>query len=247
MTTLLLSDAHLRGLDDPHQAALIAFLDAVPFDALVLVGDLFDVWWSGGRAVDLQFVPVLGLFERLVRRGVPVTWVVGNHDRQPEVGPLGITVTDAWPATVGGRRLLAVHGDQGVDPRLRDRVLQRALGSRAIARVSRLAGPERVERIGGTLSAWSRSRPRDPHALIARQNALADALLGERCDVLFVGHSHLPGMLPRRAGTLVNLGDWVGHRTYARVSDVDVRLFRWTGEETPLPPGPPQRWPWAQR
>jgi UDP-2,3-diacylglucosamine hydrolase len=244
MSTLLLSDAHLRGVEDPNQRALIGFLEAVPFDRLVVVGDLFDVWWDGRRAVDLQFVPVLGLFERLVRRGVHVTWVSGNHDRSPAVQALGVQVGHAWSAEVAGRRLLAVHGDEGADPRIRDRLARRALGSRWLGVAARVAGPERVARIGGALSGASRDRPAPLHQVLARQNSLADRLLGATCDVLFVGHSHAPGMVPRRAGTLVNLGDWVGHRTYARVDEDTVRLYHWTGDETPLPAGPPQRWPW---
>lgn len=246
MSVLLLSDAHLRGLDDPGQAALVGFLDAVPFDELVLVGDLFDVWWDGGRAVDLHAVPVLGALERLVRGGRPVTWVSGNHDPRARVEPLGITTASAWRRTIGAKRLLAVHGDEGADPRLRDRLAQRALRSDTLARIGRIAGPARVARVGHALSSASRSRPRPLHDVLARQNALADRLLGPDADILFVGHSHAPGMLPRRAGTLVNLGDWVRHRTFARVDADAVRLFRWDGAEIPVPQGPPQRWPWAR-
>ncbi|MEZ4321351.1 MAG: UDP-2,3-diacylglucosamine diphosphatase [Myxococcota bacterium] len=248
MSILLLSDAHLHGLDDPTQHALLGFLDAVPFDELVIVGDLFDVWWSSDGSVPLDAVPVLSAFQRLAAAGRPVTWIAGNHDGRPSVEGLGIQVSEAWSRTVGAKRLLAVHGDEGADPRLRNRVLQRALRSGPVHTMGRALGTHRVRAIGRVLANQSRrSHAAKRFDVLQRQNELADRLLGAQADVVFVGHSHCPGMLPRRAGMLVNLGDWLHHRTYARVGPDAVRLFRWTGEETPMPEGPPQRWPWADR
>ncbi|MCB9677860.1 MAG: metallophosphoesterase family protein [Alphaproteobacteria bacterium] len=248
MSILLLSDAHLHGLEDPNQRALLCFLEAVPFDELVLVGDIFDVWWAGDGAVPLDAVPVVSALHRLVEAGRRVTWIAGNHDWAPRVEGLGIAVADAWRSQVGTRRLLAVHGDEGADPRLRNRLFQRAIRSRAAGHAGRALGAERVRRIGRAITTQSRRSHGARHfEVLQRQNELADRLLGTEADVLFVGHSHAPGMLPRRAGTLVNLGDWLHHKTYARVAPDAVRLFRWTGEETAMPEGPPQRWPWADR
>ncbi len=243
---LLLSDAHLRGLDDPNQHALLGFLEAVPFERLVLVGDIYDVWWASAGSVPLDAVPVLSALKGFVDAGRTVTWVAGNHDWAPRVDALGVEVADAWTTTVSGRRLIAVHGDEGADPRLRNRVAQRALKSPLTKVVGRVLGTSRVRRVGHALSSHSRKgHGQKRFAVLERQNALADRLHSEGNDVVFVGHSHCPGMLPRRGGMLVNLGDWLHHKSYARVSDGAIRLFRWTGEETPMPEGPPQRWPWA--
>ena len=177
-----------------------------------------------------------------------MTWIAGNHDWEPRVDRLGIAVAESWRRTLGGARLLAVHGDEGADPRLRNRVLQRALRSRATQGLGRALGTERVRRIGRRIANHSRrSHPRKRFSVLQQQNLLADRLLGAQADVVLLGHSHAPGILPRRAGTLVNLGDWLHHKTYARVDADQIRLFRWTGEETPMPEGPPQRWPWADR
>src|SRR5690606_5817418 len=51
MRITLLSDAHLQGLDDPAQQALVGFLDRWETDRFVLCGDIFDVWWGWRRAV----------------------------------------------------------------------------------------------------------------------------------------------------------------------------------------------------
>ncbi len=55
-----------------------------------------------------------------------------------------------------------------------------------------------------------------------------------------------PGELQLSTARLVNLGDWLHHFTYAVVEDGAVRLMRWrAGRATPVPPGAPRRWPWA--
>jgi len=245
MSILMLSDAHLHGLDDPGQRDLLGFLGAVDFEELVIVGDLFDVWWAIDGSVPIDAVPVLAAFHERVGAGVPVTWIAGNHDWAPGVSELGITVAPSWTREVGGRRMLAVHGDRGVDPSLRNRSMYRALRSRSVQRVGRALGTQRVRTLGRVLSGWSRRQSGGPEAGLRRQLRLADQLLERTADVVFVGHTHCPGRLERPSGQLVNLGDWVEHRSYARVSEAGVELYRWTGEETPIPAGPPQRWPWV--
>lgn len=243
MSILLVSDLHLRGVADTNQHAFLDFLGRVPFQELVVVGDLFDIWFVPGHAVPVQGVPVIGRMLELVRDGRPVTWIAGNHDWVPGVAPLGIEVASSWERTVGGSRIVAVHGDEGADPRLRQRLFDRVLRSRVSAAGARALGPAFMWTLGSTVSRWSRTKGHDDlQDVLLRQNALADGLLASR-DIVVVGHSHAPGMVPRPRGTLVNLGDWLEHRTYARIDDA-VRLMHWDGaEEVPVEPGPPQRRP----
>ena len=243
MSILLLSDAHLRGLTDPNQAELIAFLQASSFDELVIVGDLFDIWFVPGGSVPIQGLPVLKLLMDVVESGRSVTWVQGNHDWVAGVDSLGIQVCDRWEAVIGGRRVVAVHGDEGADPSRSHAMLDRLIHSRLASIGGRALGPARVWAIGKWVSSWSRGRPHDDHQeVLLRQNVLADRLLMD-CDVVIMGHSHCPGRLPRPQGTLLNLGDWLEHRSFARIDAGEIQLYRWMdGKEVPLPDGPPQRW-----
>ena len=59
MRTTLLSDAHVRGLDDAAQRDLVRFLREWPTDEVVFVGDLVDVWWGWRRAVFVHALPLL--------------------------------------------------------------------------------------------------------------------------------------------------------------------------------------------
>lgn len=229
---------------DPNQLAFLDFLGRVPFDELVIVGDLFDIWFVPGHAVPVQGVPVIGKLLELIREGRKVTWIAGNHDWVPGVQPLGIQVASAWETTRGGSRIVAVHGDEGADPRLRQRLFDRLIRARLSAAGARALGPAFMWRLGSTVSSWSRGKGHDDlQEVLLRQNELADRLLGEGRDIVVVGHSHAPGMVPRRRGTLVNLGDWLEHHTFARIDEA-VRLLHWTGtEEVAVEPGPPQRRP----
>lgn len=231
MRTTLLSDAHLRGLDDPNQADLVAWLRQWPTDELVLVGDLFDTWWGWPRAVFAAYVPVLAALWEIRRAGTPVVWVPGNHDFH--AGPvierdLGITVRPRWRRVVGGKRILALHGDEA-DTSRGQRALTRLLRGPVARGAMRALGPGAGWAVAERLSRHSRMAGGPGlERLLDRQRALADGLLGPEADVVLVGHSHAPGIEERPDGRLVNLGDWLDHRTFAVIED-DVILMQWDG------------------
>ncbi|MBT3217834.1 MAG: hypothetical protein HN348_01975 [Proteobacteria bacterium] len=248
MRSTLVSDAHLSGLDDPNQAALVEFLETWPTDEWVLVGDIFDVWWGFDRAVFSAFIPVLGAFWRLTRRGVRVVVVPGNHDfyAGPALPELGVDVLNPWARVDGGLRIIAAHGDVA-DDRARQRILTRAFQSRATALAIELLGPSVSWRAMRRVSNWSRTDRKEPHCpeLMRLQARWVDQRLGSEADVVCIGHSHAPGIEERPQGMLVNIGDWMHHRSFAVVDD-GIELYRWKdGKHTPLS-GPPERRPWAR-
>lgn len=240
MTIILLSDAHVRGLDDPNQRRLVGFLKGCATDDLVLAGDIVDAWWPARRVVAAGCVPLIAALWELRERGVGITWIRGNHDFHP--GPvierdLGIAVVDRWTAEVSGRRLLAVHGDIA-DGRASERVFRRLVRGPVVAGLAGLVGVERVLGIAARASRASRRHGAAPERLISAQRRWADGRLGAEADVVFVGHSHAPGIDQRACGLLVNLGDWTGHDTYVTVADDGIRLMRWEGTKGICVAGP---------
>ena len=240
MRTTLVSDAHLNGLADPNQASLVDFLRRWETDELVLVGDVFDAWWGWSHAVYSAYVPLLGTLWDLRRRGVRVTWVGGNHDFFAGTviqQDLGIAVAPRWEGRAGAQRVVAIHGDEA----------DVSWGQRALTMLLRGPVAHGVMRILGPGAGWSLSRKLSGHSrahggpglerILDAQRVLADRMLGTDADVLCVGHSHAPGVETRTGGTLVNLGDWLDHRTFAVVEDA-VELRHWTGETAiPIDPG----------
>lgn len=246
MRTTLVSDVHVRDLDDPHQDALVQLVDRWETDAWVLLGDVFDTWWGWRRAVFVESVPLLASLHRAQRRGVRVIWVPGNRDARPGgavADGLGIEVRPDWRGRAGDLEVLAVHGDVGGG--LRQRVLDRAVRGRMARAAVGLAGPDRTWRMIRTLGDASHAANHDVDlVLLDAQRTFADRHLVRDLDVVCVGHSHAPGTEERPGGRLVNLGDWVHHRTLAVVED-DVRLLRVVGDEVRSVEGPPARRDWA--
>jgi UDP-2,3-diacylglucosamine hydrolase len=243
MRTLLLSDSQLWGLEDPNQDLLCRFLRGVEADELVLVGDIFDVWWGWERAVYSAFVPFLAVVLELRRRGVRVAWVPGNHDFR--LGPVlegdyGVRTVARWSGLAGAERVVAVHGDEA-DVSVGQRALTAFLRGRVAARAMRWLGPGRGWEISRRLSGHSRAAGGPGlERLLGDQRLLADRLLGTEADLVCVGHSHAPGIESRPQGRLLNLGDWVDHHTFAIVED-DVRLMAWDGLHATEVSGPPRR------
>jgi len=225
----MISDAHLQGLNDPAQAGLVALLDELQADHLYLLGDLFHFWWGFRGAVFSEFVPALAALHRVTQRGIPITYVPGNHDFA--LGPfftesLGVTVSARVDVTLGGQRFLMVHGDEA-DTSLSYAVTRAVLRGPAFAALMRLAGPAGSRRIGLKLAGASRDHGGDPTPLVEAQKAWAAPHLKGGVDVVVVGHSHKPGITPLEGGRFVNLGDFHHHRTWLAVDGDGIALRRW--------------------
>ena len=244
MRSTLVSDAHLRAANGKVQRELVHFLRSWPTDEWVFVGDMVDVWWHWNHTVFAAYIPFLAAIQELVAAGTPVTWVVGNHERalgqfvQQELGAVPAT---RWTTHTGTQRVLALHGDQAESSRLH-RLAARMLGGRVARTAVRWLGPDNTWRIGRFLSDQSRSHnTMGQQATLAAQRRLADTLLGAQADVVCMGHTHAPGIEARARGQFVNLGDWVGHRTFA-VVDQGVHLYRWHHQQAvPVTGGPAKR------
>lgn len=244
MRIAMVSDAHLHGLDDPNQAALVRLLDQLDADRLVLMGDIFHFWWGRAGSVDPAFVPLLAALHRCRTRGVRIDYVRGNHDFH--LGPvlreqLGIHAHEAVHVTLAGRRALLVHGDQA-DSRLGYRVTRRVLRGRPFAALMATLSPERAQQLGRRLAGMEQHHGGPDTELLRLQQDWAQAQLGPDCQVVVVGHSHAPGLQALQGGHLVNLGDFVHHHTFGLGDAKGFRLMRATADG-PVPAGPALRAP----
>lgn len=209
MRAVLLSDAHLDGLDDPVQARLVAFLDAVDADLLVLLGDTFHRWWAL-PGVFPAYVPTVAALRRVVERGVRVELVLGNHDFSFDAAlarTLGVAVHERLVLELDGLRLLCCHGDQAVGSR-RYRAYHRLLRGRPFDLALRLAGPTRAWDLLGRLAGSTEKKGRCPERLLEAQRAWARARLAEGFDLVVMGHSHVPERWDWPEGSYLNAGSF---------------------------------------
>jgi UDP-2,3-diacylglucosamine hydrolase len=220
---------------------LVEFLESTTADEVVLVGDICDVWWAWRRSVYAAYIPLLGTLWRLTQRGVRVTWVRGNHDfRLEPLTDIGVTVADSWRRTEGVTRYLAVHGD-AADNRVRQRFFNRLIRGSLAHTVATAIGPDGMWAMIKRASKVSRDHQGGSARVLKAQSSYVDGLLRRGADVVMVGHTQAPGLLERRDGRLVNLGDWLRHKTWVEIDEAGLRLRqRLPGGDVALD-GPPQR------
>jgi UDP-2,3-diacylglucosamine hydrolase len=233
------ADAHL-GLpgDTTERAERVAeFLRSLRggISHLYIVGDLFDFWFEYRTVVPSTAPQVLCELYNLVRSGVRVTLLAGNHDYWfGNYLRNGIGVEFAPGEVIAdhqGLRIYLHHGD-GLYPKDHGyRLLKRFLRNRAIISLFRLIHPDLAHRIAALTSTTSRTilapRPGRDDEYAALFRLIADRRLAEGYDAVVYGHSHVPLVEKRDGGTLVLLGDWLTHCTYVTLEGGAFTLRHW--------------------
>jgi UDP-2,3-diacylglucosamine hydrolase len=239
---LVASDAHLGGAPPDQERAFLAWLERAGAAAswIILNGDLFDFWFEYRAGPTRGHDKVLIALRRIVDAGVPVTLMGGNHDwwggdyLRSEIGVEFLQ--DPVVRTIAGRRALLAHGDglgrgdlgyrilRGI---LRGRATRTAFGALPPAFGDALA--KGISRTGRKWDEWGEHQENRSRWLArwAEERLHAEPEL----ELVLLGHSHRP--LLRRVrpdGWYVNTGDWVRHRSYARLEPgADPVLREWEG------------------
>lgn len=236
---VFLADAHL-GLpgDTPARAErLAAFLHGLKgrISHLYIVGDLFDFWFEYKSVVPNTAPQVICELYRLVRAGTKVILFAGNHDYW--LGPylrdgIGVEVVpDDITVEHQGLRILVHHGDGLYPDDHGYRLLKRVLRNPLSIALFRMLHPDFAHKIAALTSKTSRKYLAPPpghdehYAALFRD--IADRRLAEGYDAVVFGHSHVPLLERRDAGTLALLGDWINHSTYLVLEDGRFTLNEW--------------------
>jgi UDP-2,3-diacylglucosamine hydrolase len=231
-----IADAHLgQGSPESNRAReqdLLAFFDRVSRDgdALYVNGDLFDFWFEYGHAIPKHYVGVLQGLRELRRKGIPVTYIGGNHDFW--IGDylsreLGVAFTDgSLDLRLQGRSILLAHGD-GMGPGDHGyKLLKRVLRNPVARGLFRWIHPDIGIPIATAVSHTSRHhapRPaRSDADLVAR---LAKPWFGRGYDAVVLGHFHRPLHHAGADGEFLILGNWIERRTYAVLEEGAFRLL----------------------
>lgn len=238
------SDAHLGAAPPAHQRAFLLWLEhaAAEGSEIILNGDLFDFWFEYRWGVTRGHGEVLAVLRDIVRSGVPVTLVGGNHDwwggahLRDEVG---LTLLDRpTRRQVAGRETLLAHGDGLGQGDVGYRVLRTVLRSP----LTRLAYGMLPVRLGDRIARGvSRTEHRWDH-WGASQQARSEALEAWALDTLrqdgelelvLLGHTHLPMVQEAEPGRwYVNSGDWVFHQSYVTLRENEPPCLRDWRERT---------------
>ncbi|MFN3629547.1 MAG: UDP-2,3-diacylglucosamine diphosphatase [Casimicrobiaceae bacterium] len=202
MTVAFISDLHLSANDPETEARFQRFVDgpARVLTALHILGDLFDYWLGDAQ---LDWDDYAGRVSRrlaeLARRGLAISLMRGNRDFM-----LGARFARASGATLlaeraiitlGGERVLLLHGDELCADDLRYQRVRPLLRSRAFFAIANRLPRRWRQRLANELRAKSRAHTARtaPAIMDAHPDAIARAMRAAGAKCLIHGHTHRPG------------------------------------------------------
>ncbi|MGH7569088.1 MAG: UDP-2,3-diacylglucosamine diphosphatase [Gemmatimonadales bacterium] len=233
---VVVADAHLGQGGPAVEAAFHAFLDAVPDlgDALLINGDLFDFWFEWGHVIPRKHFGTVAKLHALRLRGVPITFVGGNHDRwggdflRRDLG-IAFHAGEA-ELELAGRRTFVAHGDGLTEQHWSAALMHRVTRHRVTIAGFRALHPAIGFWIAYKLSRHLADNTRDRAVLDraeAAQSAWATRLLERRRELQLVllAHTHRPrhDALPDGRAYL-NPGAFLDGGRYAIVTGERIEL-----------------------
>jgi UDP-2,3-diacylglucosamine hydrolase len=195
----LLSDLHLQAGLPRTMAAWAQHLAATPAQAVILLGDIFDVWVGDDAAAPGSFEAQCAAILREAAGCKSLYFMAGNRDFL--VGPdflahCGIQpLADPTVLVVFGRRWLLTHGDalclddvdyQAFRRQVRDPAWQQAFLAQPLARRRELAA-----RMRAASEARKQAQGVEGYGDLDRTTLLA-WLEATQCNALIHGHTHRP-------------------------------------------------------
>jgi len=230
------ADAHLGQVPESIAQAFRSFLETVPQagDELVVNGDLFDFWFEYGSAVPRRHLGTVMQLAGLVQRGIPVTFLGGNHDRwggdflRKDMG-IGYHA-GAAELMLAGRRALVVHGDGLTEQHWSGALLHWLLRQPVTIALFRLLHPAIgfwiADRLSGTLADSTKDAAVLDRAAAA-QAEYARGVLARRPELSLVvmAHTHRARLEQTGDGrAYVNPGAFLDGGKYAVITADKVEL-----------------------
>jgi UDP-2,3-diacylglucosamine hydrolase len=229
-----ISDLHLAPTLPRTLAALRLYLRDTRADALVILGDLFEVW-VGDDARESDFEAECTALLRDASRRRPLAFMAGNRDfllGPAMAGEAGLRLLpDPMVMVAWGRRVLLTHGDAWCLDDAPYQQFRRQVRSAAwqAAFLGRPLAERRAEarRIREESQRRKEAAPPADWADVDRPTAI-DWLQRTHCDTLIHGHTHRPVSEALAPGlTRHVLSDW--DLDDARPPRADVLEWRPTG------------------
>ena len=233
--TFFVTDAHLGSGNDSRQREqdLVRWLEAIEPEAkrIVMLGDIFDFWFTYKHAVPRGFVRLLGKMAEMADSGIEFHFFIGNHDMwlfdylEKEIG--AVMYSEPTAMEFDGKSFLIGHGDGLWDKDHKYNFLKRVFRCRFNQWLFAGIHPN----IGFPIAyRWSNSS-RKKHSLKS-QGYLGDDKEGiylyckkmqqQRVDAgdtpydfFIFGHRHTPIVRPLGNATYINVGNWIENRDYA--------------------------------
>lgn len=215
-----ISDVHLgfgdREKDKRREDLLLEVLRgcAETSSHLFIVGDLFDLWFDYGTVIPKWHVRTLAVLQELRAGGLPITYLIGNHDfghYRYFKEELGIEIESGdVDASISGKRVYICHGDGKAQNDTGYLVLRSVLRNPLAQWLYRWIHPDWGVRLASRTSHGSRDYtaakdygPEDGLRHFAFQK------IDNGYDIVIMGHRHRAAVEQHNHGIYVNLGHWL--------------------------------------
>jgi UDP-2,3-diacylglucosamine pyrophosphatase LpxH len=239
---VVLSDMHL-GTYGCHAEELLQYLKSIKPKAVVLNGDIIDVWQFSKRYWPTTHMMVVKHLIGLIAKETPVYYIPGNHDemiRRFKGFQLGsLKITNKLSLKIDGKRLWIFHGD------VFDVVMQH---SRWLAKLGAI-GYDTLILINSFVNYISQKMGRGKISLSKKvkntvkgavkfinnfEDTVCNIAAENKYDYVICGHIHQPEIreVDTRHGHVIymNSGDWIENLTALEYADSKWSIYNYNDD-----------------
>jgi len=246
---VVVADLHLTPRDATGLARMVALLRLATERArkVWLLGDVFDLWLTGDERALPEFAELFAAFRAARAAGVEVAFLPGNRDfnlTRDEGAAIGIDVVggEEVDATLAGRRVRLLHGDQLLTDDRGYQLLKRVLRSGLFLWLAKHLPTKVVFWIGRRIRSYSDRHVPGKRAYVLRiVPAAVAARIAAGATQVICGHvHHLDRRIVAGGGELLVLPPFCDDGEFVVDADGPGGAALWLGRPdgslAPLPP-----------
>ncbi|MBS1772659.1 MAG: UDP-2,3-diacylglucosamine diphosphatase [Bacteroidetes bacterium] len=239
---VVLSDIHL-GTYGCHAKELLQYLKSIKPKAVVLNGDIIDIWQFSKRYWPATHMMVIKHLVGLIAKDIPVYYIPGNHDemvRKFKGFQLGsLKITNKLSLKIDGANVWIFHGD------VFDVVMQHsawlaklgAIGYDTLILINRMVNfiSEKMGRGKVSLSKKIKNSVKGAVKFINKfESTVCNIAADNQYKYVICGHIHQPEIrtIVSENGTVVymNSGDWIENLTALEYNDNKWSIYRYADD-----------------
>ncbi len=234
---VVLSDLHL-GTYGCHATELLQYLKSIKPKAVVLNGDIIDVWQFSKRYWPATHMMVVKHLIGLIAKDIPVYYIPGNHDemlRKFKGFRMGsLKITNKLSLKIDNARVWIFHGDVFDVVMQHSRWLAKlgAVGYDTLILINRMVNYVSMKMGRGKISLSKKVKNSVKGAVKFINNfedTVCDIAAENNYDYVICGHIHHPEIkgVDTKHGhvTYMNSGDWIENLTSLEYSDSKWRIY----------------------
>lgn len=240
---VVLSDIHL-GTFGCHAKELLQYLKSIKPKAVVLNGDIIDIWQFNKRYWPATHMMVIKHLVGLIAKEVPVYYIPGNHDemlRKFKDFQLGsLKITNKLSLKINGSNIWIFHGD------VFDVVMQHskwlaklgAIGYDTLILINRFVNflSEKMGRGKVSLSKKIKNSVKGAVKFINKFEAtVCEIAADNEYKYVICGHIHQPEIrtvvTERGSVIYMNSGDWIENLSSLEYNDGSWSIYRYADDD----------------